>query len=122
MAYLNKVTGKEREIEFEEIDGKIQALAWSFADGFGVPATNWINLVKVSKGREETAEFQSSFESVTYKTMRKSLYNNIRSSVYENNKQKRTSIQMSIVGYFPTSWKQSTSKQINNRKCLPYVF
>ena len=96
-----KVTGKERE--FEEIDGEIQAFSWSFADGLGVPATNWINLVKVSKGREEIAEFQSSFEFVICKTMRKPLHKNIRSSVFENKKQKRASIELSIVGYSPIS-------------------
>ena len=35
----NKLTEKKREFGFEEMDGTIQALAWFFANGFGVPAT-----------------------------------------------------------------------------------
>ena len=54
LAYLNKVTRKETKIGFEEIDGKIQALAWSFDDSFGVPATK-ASFKKDSKEGEETS-------------------------------------------------------------------
>ena len=92
-------------------DGEIQALAWSFADGLGVPTTNWINLVKVSKGREETTKCQSSFESMTCKTMRQYLHNNIRSSVYENKKSKEPQYNwVYLVTFLPLERKAQVNK------------
>ena len=35
-----KVTKKEKEFGYEEMDGNTQTLAWSFVDSFGVLATN----------------------------------------------------------------------------------
>ena len=103
------------------MDGTLQALL-DLSMMTLEPCNNTISLVKVSKRREETIEFQSSLKFVMCKTMRKPLHKNIRSSVFENKKQKRASIQLSIVGYSPISQKQSTSKQVNNCKCLLYVF
>ena len=75
-----------------------------FVDGLGVPATNCINLVKVPKGREETAEFQSPFESDNTSTT-------ILDIVYENKKSKEPQYnRVYLVTFLPLESKAQVNK------------
>ena len=64
-----KSNQKEKDLGFEEMDGTLQALL-DLSMMTLEPCNNRISLVKVPKRREETTEFQSSFELVICKTMR----------------------------------------------------
>ena len=108
-----KERGRDRFVWRDRWGNSIPCLIL-FVDGLGVPATNCINLVKVPKGREERVEFQSPFESVTCKTMRQYLHNNIRSSVYENKKSKEPQYNwVYLVTFLPLESKAQVNKLTN---------